>query len=209
MSSNDGKIGQIGAETGEAYTSAVSHIDLMPQTVIAHARDLATGDSILSCSHAKTQLICASSNVMVVTTDTGVFFVPPQYDVWMPAGIFHRINTRGQLAMRTLYVRSDASPDLPADFCILTVSRLLRELVLSTVEFTNGYAEGGAQERMMLVVLDQLRLQPIAPLALAMPQANRVRKVVENLLSNPVDNRVLEDWAHVAGASARTLARLF
>ncbi|MEC8198711.1 MAG: AraC family transcriptional regulator, partial [Pseudomonadota bacterium] len=63
---------------GEAYTSAVSHINLMPQTVIAHARDLAAGDTILSHSHAKAQLIFASSGVMVVTTDTGAFFVPPQ-----------------------------------------------------------------------------------------------------------------------------------
>ena len=90
----------------------------MPQTVIAHARDLATGDTILPHSHAKAQLIYANSGVMVVTTDTGAFFVPPQYAVWMPAGIVHRINTRGPLAMRTLYVRSDAAPDLPAEVCV-------------------------------------------------------------------------------------------
>ena len=209
MSSDDGKIGPIEAETVEAYTSAVSYIDLMPQTVIAHARDLAAGDTILPHSHAKAQLIFASSGVMVVTTDTGAFFVPPHYAVWMPAGIVHRINTHGPLAMRTLYVRSDAASDLPAEVCVLKVSRLLRELVLSAVEFTDGYAKGSAQERMMLVILDQLRLQPTAPLALAMPRENRVRKVAENLLSNPADNRRLEDWAQVAGASARTLARLF
>ena len=121
----------------------------------------------------KAQLIFASSGVMVVTTDTGAFFVPPQYAVWMPAGIVHRINTRGPLAMRTLYVRSDAAPDLPAEVCVLKVSRLLRELVLSAVEFTDGYAKGSAQERMMLVILDQLRLQLTAPLALAMPRKPR------------------------------------
>ncbi|MED6309334.1 MAG: hypothetical protein VX624_05480 [Pseudomonadota bacterium] len=78
MSSKNGKIGLTEAKTGEAYTSAVSHIDLMPQTVVAHARDLAAGDTILPHSHAKAQLIFASSGVMVVTTDTGAFFVPPQ-----------------------------------------------------------------------------------------------------------------------------------
>ena len=208
MPSSDGKIWPKEAETGEAYTSAVSHIDLMPQAVIAHARDLATGDTILPHSHAKAQLIYASSGVMVVTTDTGAFVVPPQYAVWMPAGIVHRINTRGPLAMRTLYVRSDAPRTFPTEVCVLRVSKLLRELVLSAVEFTGGYAKGSAQERMMLVILDQLRLQPTAPLALAMPRENRVRKVAENL-PNPADNRRLEDWAQVAGASARTLARLF
>ena len=106
---------------------------------------------------------------MTVTTDSGAFFVPPQFAVWMPAGVVHRIHARGAVAMRTLYVRRDAIVGLPDDVCVLEVSRLLRELVLTAVSYTEYYAPDGPEDRLMQVVLDQLRQQRTAPLALAMP----------------------------------------
>lgn len=146
---------------------------------------------------------------MTVTTENGAFFVPSQFAVWMPAGVIHRIQARGPVAMRTLYVSSTAIEGLPTEVCVLEVSKLLRELVLTVVEFPESYAPGGLEDRMMQVILDQLCLQPIAPLALAMPKDRRIRKVAEAMTADPSDNRKLEDWALVAGASARTLARLF
>ena len=79
---------------GEAYTSAVSHIDRLSQSVIPHARDLGEGDSILPHSHGKAQFIYASEGIMTVTTNAAAFLVPPQFAVWMSAGIIHWINTR-------------------------------------------------------------------------------------------------------------------
>ena len=78
---------------GKAYTSAASHIDRPSQSVVAHARDLGEGDSILPHSHGKAQFIYASESIMTVTTDAAAFIVPPQFAVWMPAEIIHRINT--------------------------------------------------------------------------------------------------------------------
>lgn len=195
--------------SGEARPSAVSHIDTMPQAVVAHTRDLAAGDSILPHSHAKAQFIYASEGVMTVTTDSGAFFVPSQFAVWMPAGVIHRINARGPVAMRTLYVKSDAIYGLPVDVCVLQVSKLLRELILMAATFPESYPVDGPEDRLMRVILDQLSQQTTAPLALAMPQDNRIRKVAEAMLADPADNRRLEDWSRYAGASPRTLARLF
>jgi len=195
--------------SGKAHPSAVSHIDTMPQAIVAHARDLEAGDSILPHSHEKAQFIYASQGVMTVTTDRGAFFVPPQFAVWMPAGVVHRIHARGPVAMRTLYVRRDAILGLPDDVCVLEVSRLLRELVLTAVSNSEAYTPDGPEDRLMQVVLDQLREQRTAPLALAMPQDKRIRKVAEAMLSDPADDRGLEDWSRFAGTSPRTLARLF
>lgn len=111
----------------------------MPQAVIAHARDLEADDSILPHSHAKAQFIYASQGVMTATTDSGAFFVPPRFAVWMPAGVVHRIHARMPVAMRTLYVRRDAIVGLPDDVCVLEVSRLLRELVITAVSYSEAY----------------------------------------------------------------------
>ena len=59
------------------------------------------------------------------------------------------------------------------------------------------------------MILDELRLLPVAPLHLPRPTDRRLVRVTEALLANPADPRTLAAWGPVAGASPRTLARLF
>ena len=91
----------------------------------------------------------------------------------------------------------------------MQVSALLRELVLTAVTYPEAYLPDGREERLMDVILDQLREQQTAPLALAMPREKRIRNVAEALLTNSSDNRGLEKWSKFAGVSTRTPARLF
>src|SRR3546814_184746 len=121
----------------------------------------------------------------------------------------HRIDTRGPLAMRTLYIRPDAAPGLPTEVCVLQVSPLLRELILAAIAARQVHAPGSAEDRVMQVILDQIHALPTAPLALPRPADRRLRKVTDSLLADPADPRGIEDWARAAGASGRTLARLF
>ena len=184
-------------------------IEALPQPVVAFRRDLADGDMIPPHSHRKDQLVYASEGVMTVTTTDGAFVVPPHRAVWLPAGVEHRVEARGALAMRTLYVQSDAAPDLPAQVCVLHVTALLRELILAAVDMPRAIRPDSPEERLMSVILDQIRVLPVAPLALPMPRDDRLRRVTDALRADPADNRSLEDWAAIVGASARTLARLF
>ena len=62
---------------------------------------------------------------------------------------------------------------------------------------------------MMDVILDQIRVQPMASLALPMPEDPRLCKIVQALITDPADRRDLDDWARAVGASKRTLTRLF
>ena len=57
----------------------------------------------------------------------------------------------------------------------MQVSALLRELVLTAVTYPEAYFPDGREERLMDVILDQLREQQAAPLALAMPREKRIR----------------------------------
>lgn len=194
---------------GAELHSEVEHLEALPQLVVAHSRDLEPGEAILPHSHTKAQLVYASEGVMTVTTADGAFVVPPLRALWIPAGVVHRIDTSGRLAMRTLYIAEGAAPDLPHEVRVLHVSPLLRELVLAAIAAPQVYAPGGGEERLMQVILDQLRATPTAPLSLPMPADRRLKKVTDGLLGDPADDRGLEDWAREAGASGRTLARLF
>jgi AraC-like DNA-binding protein/quercetin dioxygenase-like cupin family protein len=193
----------------KTHTSEVAHLEDLPQIVVAHRRDLASGEIILPHSHRKAQLVHASQGVMTVTTEDGAYVVPPERALWVPAGVEHRIDARGAVAMRTLYIDASALTGLPERVCVLQVAGLLRELIMTAMEMPQVFSSDGPENRLMRVILDQLRMQPLAPLALPMPRDRRLRKVTGSLLRDPADPRGLDAWARMAGASGRTLARLF
>src|SRR4030095_12851624 len=102
----------------------------VPRPVAAMAKDFPDGFHIAPHSHERAQLIFAAHGAMLVSTREGSWAVPPQRAVWMPAGVDHEIRRAGAVAIRTLYVRPDASDGLPAEARVLAVSPLLRELIL-------------------------------------------------------------------------------
>ncbi len=187
----------------------VDRLEGLPQRIVAYRRDLSDGEVIPPHRHRRAQLVYASEGVMTVTTARGAFVVPPHRAVWLPGGVEHRIEARGPVAMRTLYVEPDAGSGLPTAVCVLHVTPLLRELVLTAVDAAQDYSPNSPEHRLMSVILDQIRILPVAPLALPMPSDRRLRRVVDGLLADPSDQRGLDHWAHQAGASGRTLARLF
>ncbi|MDA0656226.1 MAG: helix-turn-helix transcriptional regulator [Proteobacteria bacterium] len=191
------------------HFSTTTDIESLPQAVVAHVRDLTKGDAILPHSHRRDQLVYASEGVMTVSTELGTFVVPPERAVWMPGGTEHRIDAKGDLAMRTLYIEPNVTTGLPKEVCVLQITPLLRCLILEAVDAPQIYQPGSAEERLMQVVLDQIVALPTAPLNLPIPKDRRLRKITDKLMENPADCRDLQQWATEAGASARTLARLF
>lgn len=190
-------------------SSTIEPLEALPQAVVAHGRDLAAGETLAMHRHRRAQLVYASNGVMTVTTRAASYVVPPQRAVWMPGGVEHRIDARCAVSLRTLYIEPATAADLPASVCVLQVTPLLRELIVEAVAAGPEYDVDSAQARLMPVILDQIRRQPVARLALPLPSDNRLRKLVQCLLDNPADARGLDEWARVVGASKRTLVRLF
>jgi AraC-like DNA-binding protein len=108
-----------------------------------------------------------------------------------------------------LFIKPEAAPGLPKDCCVVTIPPLLRELICHEVTLPQLYDHGSADERIMGVILDLIQALEIAPLDLAIGTDTRLQKIYEGLAENPDDNRSLETWGHMVGASGRTLARLF
>jgi AraC-like DNA-binding protein/quercetin dioxygenase-like cupin family protein len=184
-------------------------LEELPQSVIAYGRDLDKGDILPFHSHRRAQLVYASNGVMAVTTRSASYVVPSQRAVWMPGGVEHRIDARSDVTLRTLYIDPAAAAGLPPGVCVLQVTPLLRELIVEAVISGPVYEPGSPQSQIMAVILNQIRRQPIASLALPIPSDPRLRRLVESLISNPADTRSLDEWANEVGASKRTLVRLF
>ncbi|MBK7550562.1 MAG: AraC family ligand binding domain-containing protein [Syntrophaceae bacterium] len=65
-----------------------------PQAVIALALDEPDGHRIPLHWHSRAQLLYASEGVMTVTTDSGVWVLPPLRAMWIPAFTEHHIPRR-------------------------------------------------------------------------------------------------------------------
>ena len=160
-------------------------------------------------AHPRGQLIYASSGVMRVVCGRDIWVVPPSQAVWVPPDQEHEVYFPGEVALRNLFVDPSAIAGLPERCSVLKVSPLLKELILKAVETGEAYLPDSAGWRLMQVLLDELRQAPVTPLHLPMARDERVMRVIGALLKNPGDCRNLEQLGSIAGASGRTLARLF
>jgi AraC-like DNA-binding protein len=186
-----------------------AQFEALPQPVISYGAELEAGDVLPFHCHRRAQLVYASRGVITVATRSAAFVVPPQRAVWMPAQIEHRINAHHAVEMRSLYVEPEMAAQAPGKPCVLQVSPLLRELIITMVAWGNDYSPNSPQQHLMQVILDQIQTQPSAELALPMPTEARLLRIARGLIANPADTRGLDEWAQEVGASKRTLNRLF
>ena len=160
-------------------------------------------------SHDWVQLVYASEGVMSVQTDDGTWIVPPNRSVWIPARVGHSITMSGRVSMRTIYFLPRLVKTLPKRCCVIEVSPLLRELILRAVAMGPLRREIAEHKRLVDFMLDQLRVLPTLPLELPMPQDPRALRIAVRMRDNPGDRSTLADLAKAAGASRRTLERVF
>lgn len=189
------------------------------------AADFKDGERLARHRHRRAQLVYAVEGVMTVKTETGLWVVPPLRAVWLPPGVAHSIRMTGRVRMRTVYFDPDIleRAATPVRCCVLTVSPLMRELIVRIVEHDDsgrtavtpqdgGKAApraSGRHERLVAALLDELVESPVACLEIPMPSDARLRRIAEAVTREPADPRDIPAWARFAGVGERTLARLF
>ena len=173
------------------------------------AQSFGDGHRLDRHTHPWAQLVYAVSGVMRVATPDATWLVPPTRAIWVPGGTPHEIEMRGRVAMRTLYL-APAEPDGRLAACrALEVQPLLRELILHIVRLGMLRADEPAHEHLEALLVDLLAEGETAPLELPLPRDPRARRMAEAILAAPDSAAPLGVLARQAGASLRTLQRLF
>jgi AraC-like DNA-binding protein len=173
------------------------------------AMDLPTPRIIPLHAHSQHQLVYGSSGVMTVRTARGLWVVPAHRAVWMPAEMEHEIETSGFVALRTLYLDPALSASFPSGCEVVSVSPLLRELILHACRIGVLNDANAEQARLIAVLVDQLHVLPSIPFQLPLPVDPRAKRAARAILAAPGDERSFTQLCRHAGGSRRTLDRLF
>lgn len=158
--------------------------------------------------HRKGQFLLVQRGALSCEVEGGLWIVPPRSAVWIPGGALHAVKATGALEGYNAFVEPKLDTGLPAVCCAVSVTPLLRELLIRSASLPAHYVEGGAESRLVAVLLDEIASARVEDLHLPMPSDKRLRRMVELMIDSPADRRTMDVWARRAGLSERTLARL-
>jgi AraC-like DNA-binding protein len=176
---------------------------------VGYASDYAVGHDTGWHQHPRAQLLYATTGVMRVLTQAALFIVPPGTGLWMPARTRHVTRMPTGLRMRALFLREDAARAGPDAVTVVAVSPLLRELIVAACEQPLMWDETGPVRHVVALALHEIAHAATRPISVPACHDPRLQRVTQALLQDPADPRGLDAFAGVAGASSRTLARLF
>ena len=193
--------------------------------VRAKAQRLESDTEIQPHRHAWAQVAICVSGVTRVTAASATYLVPAWRAVWIPPGVEHAVTVVEAAELRSLYIHQDEQVIGPGGVAraeqaawrscrVVEVSALLRELVLQMGGVSGGGGEPdddalARERRLGDLALDELRRAAQVRLGVELPQDKRLRSLCEAVLADPVRHATLDGWAAEAGASPRTVARLF
>jgi AraC-like DNA-binding protein len=187
-----------------------NNMDDAPRQVAAMAKGWAAGEHVPLHIHRRGQLLHAVTGIMRVESAQAAWIVPPARALWLPPQLPHTVTMRSRVEMRTVYIDPPACAALPKQPVLVEVSGLLRELILALLEEPVAYAESGRGGIVARLILTELaRLRQRRRLEVPMPRDARGLRVARALLDDCSIDHDLDRWAEQAGASRRTLARIF
>ena len=158
-------------------------------------------------SHTQGQLVYAAAGALATTTGRGTWVAPANRVTWTPPGFDHSHRFYGRTDVRLVAIPVAMCGALVAHPSVFSVSPLLREALLALTD--RREVRPGAYQRLRAVVIDELAETPEHSLHLPEPRDDRLRTVTDLLQAEPGRAVTLAELGRAAGASERTLSRLF
>ncbi|MEZ5987401.1 MAG: helix-turn-helix transcriptional regulator [Hyphomonas sp.] len=159
--------------------------------------------------HDRGHIICPLTGAYWIVTPEGTWLVPAGLALWVPPGVFHEIYSHGSVAARILFVDPACAGQLPPNGGSVKVTPFLEALLARIMTHGNDYGADSPAARLAQVTLDEFAEMEFASLFLPVSKEPRLARVMQRLIETPGLDMGFGDLAREAGASERTLARLF
>lgn len=191
-----------------AMLRASNDLDAIPQPAVALRAHAADSDCDASMHrHRKGQLVVALRGSAICEVPKGYWMVPPGCGVWMPGGLLHSMRVTADTDLCLLCVEP-AAAILPSVCCTLTITPMLREMILRLVALPQAYLADSPTGRLVGVLLEELGQMKIEQLYFPISENPKLRRLADELIRAPADRRTAQGWASWLAVSERTLAKL-
>src|SRR3954465_15721093 len=148
--------------------------DPSPSVIAVRVDVIGTNSEVPDHRHRKGQLVFALAGGVTCRVPGGLWMVPPHCAVWVPGGMRHSNRATANARLFFVYIEPEIV-DLPDRCCTLSISPLLRELI---VALADEDADDGARSvlltRVLLRELPRMAVQhlhvPLSP----EPQLRRI-----------------------------------
>lgn len=181
-------------------------VDAYPASVLAMRIDVVGPRAeVPDHQHRKGQLVFAVAGGVLCRVPSGLWMVPPHCAVWIPGGMSHSNVATANARLFFVYIEPVAI-DLPDRCCTLSISPLLREVI---IDLADGEQCGDARNEMLTsLLLAEMPRMSAQQLYLPVSREPRLRAIAGALADNPGDRSTLADWARRSALSESSLARL-
>ncbi len=188
--------------------TSIDLLDAIPRAVVAIGTDYPHGHLLPSHHHRRAQLLYGATGVMQVRTEDGNWVVPPQRAVWIPPGVAHEVLMLG-VSTRSVYIEPAAVTAMDARCQVISVSPLMRQLLLEAVELAPEYDEAGRDGALINLLLHELLRSTHLPLHLPLPKDPLLLGLCQGFLKDPDAHVSPVQWAAQLPMSLRSFNRLF
>lgn len=151
-------------------------------------------------------LLWSATATVTMSTPARDWLVPPGYGLWVPPRIAHSEKALRAGDLCVVRFTPERCPVAWSDPTGISVSPLLRELVL---HLHDAGPDDPSRMHAEPLVFDLLTPLPSHAIDVAVPADPRVRAIAERIIADPGDTRELAFWADQVHCGVRTLSRLF
>jgi AraC-like DNA-binding protein/quercetin dioxygenase-like cupin family protein len=184
-------------------------IEAADNKVVSLSTDYPDGYHVKPHHHSRSQLLYALSGVVMASSGSGRWMVPPEHAIWLPAGVEHAVDMLGEVQMRSIYVRPGAIAGLPEDLKVFAITDLMRSLMIEAMALPHEGQPGGRGALIQDLLLHEILNLPERPLALPLPANRRLAQICRRFLEEPSPHATIDQWAKEAGMSRRSFTRAF
>ena len=134
-------------------------VDNIARDVIALATDYLPDTLLEYHAHRRAQFLYPATGLIEVSTTDGEWVIPPSCGVWIPEQVAHETRMLN-VSTRSLYIEPAARPRHAVSCEVVSVSPLLRQLLLEAVDSPAEYDIQGRDGVLMQLILCELARMP-------------------------------------------------
>lgn len=185
---------------------SIHSVEHLKEKVIAIETQYAAQHVLEMHSHQRAQLLYGAQGVMHVETPQGNWIIPPERAVWIPPQIPHKL-TLFNVKTCSLYILPEHIPRQGGSCQVLSISPLLRQLLLTAPEFNPPFNQ---RENLIfdLILMELEQAEEIA-LHLPLPEHKALMKICQDFIQHPNIHLSPADIAAKLFISERHFSRLF